>query len=55
MLTTSPYGSAGSHVNQMGVGMSTSRRYAIVGSGNIGTALATLFARAAMDVNIANT
>lgn len=35
--------------------MTTSRRYAIVGSGNIGTALATLFARAAMDVNIANT
>jgi len=35
--------------------MTTSRRYAIVGSGNIGTALARLFARAAIDVNIANT
>lgn len=36
--------------------MTTARtRYAIVGSGNIGTALARLFARAGIDVCIANT
>ena len=35
--------------------MTTSARYAIVGSGNIGSALARLFARAGIEVNIANT
>lgn len=35
--------------------MATSARYAIAGSGNIGTALAHLFARAGIEVSIANT
>ena len=35
--------------------MSADTRYAIVGSGNIGSALARLFARAGVEVNIANT
>jgi 8-hydroxy-5-deazaflavin:NADPH oxidoreductase len=35
--------------------MATTTRHAIVGSGNVGTALATLFARAGIEVNIANT
>ncbi len=35
--------------------MTTAQRYAIVGSGNIGTALARLFARAGLEVSIANT
>ncbi len=35
--------------------MTTATRYAIVGSGNIGTALARLFARAGLEVSIANT
>lgn len=35
--------------------MSTSTRYAIVGSGRIGTALARLFARAGIEAGIANT
>ena len=35
--------------------MTAGTRYAIVGSGNIGTALAGLFARAGIEVSIANT
>jgi predicted dinucleotide-binding enzyme len=35
--------------------MTTSRQHAIVGSGNIGTALARLFTRAGIEVSIANT
>jgi predicted dinucleotide-binding enzyme len=35
--------------------MSTDRRYAIIGSGNIGSALARLFGRARVEVQIANT
>jgi 8-hydroxy-5-deazaflavin:NADPH oxidoreductase len=35
--------------------MLTDTRYAIVGTGNIGTALATLFGRAGVEVRIANT
>lgn len=35
--------------------MTTATRYAIVGSGNIGSALARLFARAGVEVAIANT
>jgi predicted dinucleotide-binding enzyme len=35
--------------------MTTPTRYAIVGSGNIGSALARLFARAGLDVSLANT
>jgi predicted dinucleotide-binding enzyme len=35
--------------------MATSTRHAIVGSGNIGSALARLFARAGLEVSIANT
>ena len=35
--------------------MTTPTRYAIIGSGNIGTALARLFARAGIEVSIANT
>ena len=35
--------------------MSTDTRYAIVGTGNIGSALATLFGRAEVEVRIANT
>jgi predicted dinucleotide-binding enzyme len=39
----------------MEAGMTTPTRHAIVGSGNIGTALARLFARAGIEVSIANT
>jgi predicted dinucleotide-binding enzyme len=35
--------------------MTTPTRHAIIGSGNIGTALARLFARAGIEVSIANT
>jgi 8-hydroxy-5-deazaflavin:NADPH oxidoreductase len=35
--------------------MSTNTRYAIVGSGNVGSALARLFGRAGLEVRIANT
>ncbi|MFF2518389.1 NADPH-dependent F420 reductase [Streptomyces sp. NPDC058086] len=40
---------------ELGTHMSADTRYAIVGTGNIGSALARLFARAGVEVRIANT